>query len=110
MQGLLWGLALASLAQIRKGKVRVPLFASGVRYEREPRGRERWQTAEETLGLGTGDCEDLVAWRVAELWAAGERAEPKVYSPRPGLLHCVVRRADGTIECPSTRLGMRGGK
>ena len=53
--------------------------------------------------------EDLSVYRVGELWVAGERAaRPKVIDVRPGLKHCVVLRADGTIEDPSKRLGMNG--
>lgn len=84
------------------------LYASGVRYQRE-HNREDWQTAEETLQRGHGDCEDLAAFRAAELRNAGELGAKAVcYAPRPGLIHCVVRRADGTIEDPSRRLGMNG--
>lgn len=109
VEGLLYGLAKASLAQILSGKVRGKLYSSGVRYKREPLGRERWQTAAETSLKMSGDCEDLAAWRTAELWAAGELgARPECYSPRPGLIHCVVRRADGTREDPSRKLGMGG--
>jgi len=106
---MLEGLALASLTQIRAGRVSIALYRSGVRYRREPRGVERWQTAAETLRRGHGDCEDLVAWRVAELRARGEKgARPHVYSPRVGLMHCVVRRGNGALEDPSKLLGMRG--
>lgn len=108
VEALLEGLARVCAAQIAAGAVRVPLFSSGVRYEREPAGRERWQSARETLRRKAGDCEDLVAWRVAELRARGDNARPLVYQPRPGLLHCVVRRGDGSIECPSRILGMSG--
>lgn len=84
-----------------------PLYQSGVRYQREPRGRERWQTAEETRSLGHGDCEDLVIARVAELREAGEdAARPLVYRAASSTLHTVVQRADGTIEDPSKILGM----
>jgi hypothetical protein len=101
------GLALASHEQMKRHPL-PPLYASGVRYARE-RGREEWQTAEETAERKTGDCEDLVAYRCAELWVAGETAaRPHCYAPRPGLIHCVVRRADGTIEDPSRKLGMKG--
>lgn len=106
VQALLWGLCLADIAQLRAGQVRVPLFRSGVVYRKEPTGREQWQTAKDVLRSGAGDCEDLVAWRVAELVCAGEEARPLVYRPRRGLLHCVVRRADGRIEDPSKKLGM----
>ena len=44
-----------------------PLLESGVRYEAEPIGRERWQTVPQTLRLGTGDCEDLACWYAAEV-------------------------------------------
>lgn len=109
IEAMLWGLAKVSLVQIQDGRVTVPLYKSGARYRREPLPRERWQSALETAQLKAGDCEDLVAWRVAELWAAGERgARPECYSPRPGLIHCVVRRASGRRECPSRMLGMGG--
>jgi hypothetical protein len=85
------------------------LYASGVRYEREPQKRERWQLPRETMSARVGDCEDLAAgWRVPELWEQGERAAA-VFIKRinPRLRHIMVRRADGTLEDPSARLGMR---
>jgi len=104
---MLHGLALLSLVQIRAGQVRKSIYAAGIKYRREPIGRERWQSAAETLRRGYGDCEDLAAWRLAELWAAGEMgAKERVYAPRPGLMHCQVRRASGQIEDPSRMLGM----
>lgn len=108
VQAALLGLAAASFRMMQKRPLPM-LYASGVRYVREPRGRERWQTAEETADRKQGDCEDLVAYRVAELWSLGERAaRPYCYSPRPGLIHCQVKRADGSIEDPSAKLGMTG--
>lgn len=107
VEAVLSGLARACYVQLRLQPLPA-LYASGVRYARE-QGREEWQTAEETFGKGKGDCEDLAAWRCAELWVAGERAaRVHCYSPRPGLIHCVVRRADGTLEDPSKKLGMKG--
>ena len=48
-------------------------------------------------------------YRCGELWVLGERnARPKVIDVRAGLKHCVVLRADGSIEDPSKRLGMNG--
>jgi hypothetical protein len=86
------------------------LYASGVRYEREPLRRDNWQNIPRTLALRNGDCEDLVSWRVAELQAAGElTAHPDVLVYElPGEVdfHIVVRRADGSVEDPSRRLGM----
>ena len=108
IEAMLYGLARACLAQMREQKF-PPLYKSGVRYKREPIGQEVWQTAKETLAKGYGDCEDLAAWRLAELWMSGETgARPECYSPRPGLIHCVVRRATGRREDPSKRLGMGG--
>lgn len=106
---LLVGLMRASMVQLR-GRTFPRLYDSGVRYRREPMGSERWQTAEETLMLGHGDCEDLASWRAAELRVSGEdvRATPVLKRVRPGLMHCLVRRGDGSLEDPSRRLGMKG--
>lgn len=84
-----------------------PLYRSGVRYRRE-RGREEWRDAPEVARSGYGDCEDLAAYRVGELLAAGEAARAHVYRAAPGLWHVVVKRGDGSIEDPSRKLGMRG--
>lgn len=109
VEALLHGLARVCFAQIKAGRIRAPLYKSGVVYKREPLNRECWQSAIITQMRRSGDCEDLVAWRVAELWATGEtKARPECYSPRAGLIHCVVRRADGTREDPSRLLGMGG--
>ena len=102
------GLAAISLAQMCERNV-PPLYSGHVRYTREPIGRERWQTALETAQRGEGDCEDLAAYRVAELHRAGEnRATIVVKVVSPTLMHILVRRANGAIEDPSARLGMRG--
>lgn len=51
---------------------RLPLlYASGVRYEREPPGTEQWRAADRILADGFGDCEDLAAWRAAEIAVHG---------------------------------------
>lgn len=85
-----------------------PLYRSGVRYQREARGREDWQSIASVLARRKGDCEDLASWRVAELHAAGEAAARIVLSRRGALWHVRVRRANGQIEDPSKRLGMKG--
>lgn len=85
------------------------LYSSGVKYQREPKGREDWLTLPLLLERGVGDCEDLAAARAAELRHAGERgARAIVKRVRPGLWHCLVRRADGRLEDPSKKLGMKG--
>lgn len=105
---MLAGLCMAAYAQLRAHRIPL-LYRSGVRYVAEPPGEEKWLLPLQVLRLGYGDCEDLVAWRVAELRCIGERATPALKTIRPGLMHCLVRRADGSLECPSTRLGMKAG-
>lgn len=99
------GLVLINLAQLRERSF-PPLYQSGVLYKRE--AGEDWLTIAELFALGFGDCEDLAAARCAELNHAGEAASIRVHVAQRGLLHITVRRADGTIEDPSARLGMRG--
>lgn len=82
-----------------------PLYESGIVYRREPKGREWWEAAVDILGLvaaRTGDCEDLAAYRVAELRTFdGEDARLKVIRTSRGTFHAVVEREDGSIEDPS---------
>lgn len=105
-----------------------PLYASGVYYEEDPPGREDWRDCYTVLKRGKGDCDNLVAWRVAELNAAGIAAEPVIkyqqvpkavmvqmghpteMVPEDGILmiHCSVRHPDGRIEDVSKNLGMGG--
>lgn len=88
-----------------------PLYQSGVRYREEPEdGVEEFASIPVVLARGWGDCDDLAPWRVAELRNAGERAKIRIQwrrTRRGKLFHIVVRRADGSIEDPSARLGMR---
>lgn len=107
IQAALFGLTLASWYQIRKGVAPREFWNQQLRYVREPPGRDDWQTWADTVQLGTGDCEDLCIGLTATLWEAGEkraRAFPKPI--RPGLIHILVRRADGSIVDPSKALGM----
>jgi hypothetical protein len=89
------------------------IYDAGVVYRREPicrtNGREHiceeWLTAHEVKARGAGDCDDLGPWRAADLRLQGERAQAV---PRPSAAgwHILVRRADGTFDDPSARLGM----
>jgi len=88
-----------------------PLYGSGVRYAPEPQGREDWDPADVVHDRGWGDCEDLAAWRAAELRMAGEDARADCYPSRvradgSRVWHAVVVREDGTVEDPSLILGM----
>jgi len=55
-----------------------PLYASGVRYKEDPPGQENWKDCLAVLKDGHGDCDRLVAWRVAELLVWGTQAEPVI--------------------------------
>jgi hypothetical protein len=96
------------------------LYRSGVRYQMEPLGREEWLTIPDVLARGVGDCEDLAAWRAAELRAkgygdafafgveAGVLTHPT--AGRVAVVHVLVSR-DGScdpsqVEDPSAELGM----
>lgn len=100
---------LTGLAELELLDGTVPsLYESGVRYEREPRGSERWLTPSMALLRGAADCEDLAAWRAAELRVSGEDtyAQPQVVRTSPNTWHAVVARSDGSFEDPSAALGM----
>lgn len=110
LEGLVDGLALQSYAQLLDPVTapKIPtLYTSTIRYKNEPAGREIWQSAYETARLGRGDCEDLVAYRLAELWRDGIRARAKVLTISPMLRHVVVLHRDGSIEDPSKAMGMK---
>ncbi|MCB9695137.1 MAG: hypothetical protein H6736_25305 [Alphaproteobacteria bacterium] len=110
------------------------LYASGVRYRREP--DEVWCDYLNMLAQGHEDCDGLAAARAGELLARGHRAlgpkdggfsearrrqvariEAQVLlltrgtPDRPGLYHCIVRYRVGDRwyrDDPSARLGMNG--
>jgi len=116
-------------ARLGKGIPVPPLYATGVRYKEDDAGREDWRDCYVILKRGFGDCDNLVAYRVGELRAAGIQADPVVkwqHVPKdiavkqlgyPGklipddgfwMVHCAVRFPDGRIEDPSKLLGMGG--
>jgi hypothetical protein len=89
-----------------KGARIPPLYSAGVVYRRED--RDTWKPIVKVIRERGGDCEDLSAWRVAELRVSGEdpNARVHVYQSGPRRYHAVVARGDGRIEDPSKRLGM----
>lgn len=103
-----------------------PLYQSGVRWRMEGvntctgRPAEHFATVPEVLRQGWGDCEDLAAWRAAELRLAGY-SDAYAFAVRSGgmvhpmlgrvnLIHILVSRdgscAPRAIEDPSVVLGM----
>lgn len=109
----------------RQGCPVPPLYRSGVKYEQEPGPNEEFADLLTVLRRGWGDCDDLVAWRCAELQEAGVRAQARIYWREPkgdGVwrMHAQVRHPDpckcrlcrrrpvrgGRIEDPSRFLGL----
>ena len=78
-----------------------PLYESGVVYRREEKGHDDWMTADTVLHRGYADCEDLAAYRAAELRRAGIPALGIVRPNASGNFHAQVLLPDGTIEDPS---------
>lgn len=121
-----------SLRRAQKGlsdEVIPPLYTSGILYEEELPGHEDWFDCLTALRVRRHvDCEDLAAWRAAELRVTGVPVDPVIKwqwisrevmisqgypaekLPDRGvwLVHCCVRWPDGTIEDPSKILGMGG--
>lgn len=89
-----------------------PLARTKVRYQREPSRRELWQSAESTLVLGDGDCEDLAVWLAADIRHDLKLpARVVIKNVRPGLRHARVgltHRGREVILDPSLWRGMRG--
>lgn len=86
------------------------LYQSGVRYKTEGLKREDWLTIPEVIKRRFGDCEDLAAWRTAELRMQGIAARA-CFSFRKMALggtmyHIKVLYPDGREEDPSKILGM----
>jgi hypothetical protein len=125
--GLLNALAEACYAYLEAHPNTPRLYESGVRYEEEPPGRDEWQDIPDTIARRNGDCEDLAAWRIAELWFFKEDPQAAWYItvdelPEAGTgrmvttYHIQILRSratehtrateDGPIEDPSRLLGM----
>jgi len=89
------------------------LYDSQIRFQREPdglvkQGIEQFDNVLTVLARGHGDCDDLVAWRVAELRERDEPATVRVVWPKgTRRFHAQVRRADGSYEDPSRILTLR---
>lgn len=108
----------------RRGKKFPLLYKSGVEYQREPwTDHEEFADMATVLRRGWGDCDDLAAWRAAELQEMGEEADVHIYwrprNRKTGQLtmhvevrrgsvcpHCKTKQATGapTAERPETAL------
>lgn len=89
---------------LKDGRRPPRLYDSGVRYRREP--PERFTTFDQVLLAGAGDCDQLCAWRAAELQELGTRAIAVPRLVTPDQMHIVIHFPGGTVEDPSRLLGM----
>ena len=81
------------------------LYNGKIRYRKEP--NDVWRHVVDVASSGFGDCEDLAAYRAAELRNAGDAgAYVGVYKSGPRRYHAVVVHGNGKVEDPSRRLGM----
>lgn len=120
LAGGVYGLMLMDIAWLRAHPETPDLYKAGVTYKperrRESGGRvseygEEWQTIPWVIYRGYGDCEDLAAWRAAELRVKYNiKANPfiKIRRMPDGYwrAHVVARWPNGQIEDPSAKLGM----
>jgi hypothetical protein len=77
-----------------------PLYDSNINYQEEKAGEEVWKPLTRVIDAGVGDCEDLTAWRVAELRNQGEDVQGVFVDNGRGY-HAVVEYSNGEIEDPS---------
>lgn len=101
------GLVGLNVVILRQGRGRIPsVYKAGVRWKRDV--GETWDTVDKVLERGYGDCEDLAAWRAAELRLQGVKARAIVRPSRTqGVAwHAVVLLPSGQVEDPSRKLGM----
>lgn len=110
LSAALEGLTALAYQTLERGSFR-PLYFSGVKYKPEPRigGRrkEEWWTPDRIMKEGWGDCEDLAAWRAAELRQKGIPARAVAKRTGRKMFHAVVLWPNGTTEDPSRVLGMK---
>lgn len=90
-----------------------PLYRSGIVFAPDPKAgvEEVWRHPAKTFEAGSGDCDQLVLYRGAELWANGETGVSSQCmaqrSPTGTKMHVRVRRASGAVEDPSIILTPR---
>lgn len=119
LEGGVVGVMLQNMAWLKAYPNTPEIYKAGVKYKPEKHVKrngqviqygEEWQTIPWVIYRGYGDCEDLGAWRSAELQRKGIKAFPyiKIRRMPTGFwrAHVVVRWPDGRIEDPSAKLGM----
>jgi hypothetical protein len=110
LEPILNTLAVIAGKQIARGEA-PPLSRSHVRYVREPRPRERWQTPRESHERGEADCEDLGVYLAGSFLARKLPARVRVKPIKPRLKHAlteVIRKGRPCLIDPSKARGMKG--
>lgn len=105
------GLAIVDYEYLLENPNTPQLYESGIVYCDDGRARfDEWLDIPSVLDKGCGDCDDLVPWRLAELWRMGVNASAKALhqelSDGSVLFHIRILHRNGEIEDPSARLGM----
>lgn len=90
----------------RAGRPLPSLYSAGVVWRQQEKSTDYWQSIEDVLRDGAGDCKAFAAWRLAELTAAGVVAWPYIIRTGPHTLHALIQHASGNFEDPSRRLAM----
>ncbi len=110
LNGLLYGLMLADVGWLQNYPNTPWLYKSGIPYVIEPPGHERWQSIPAAQASRKADCEDLAAWRAAELRVRKNVAAlaKNIWRPVGNQLraHAFVLLPDGSTEDPSEVQGM----
>lgn len=119
--GLVRALVDINVAYLKAHPETPGLYESGVIYRQQQTvagaytGIDMWWDIPQVLSQGEGSCEDLAAWRVAELQIRGKgslqrNARPFVHSKSAlngdTVYHVVVKDPEGREEDPSVLLGM----
>lgn len=113
IEHLITGHALVALEYLNAFPQTPMLYRSGVRYVGDKPGQrfDAWRDIPTVLETLTGDCDDLVPWRLAELWRSGvQSARASVIEqkkPEGGIVyHVFIGGVRGGTEDPSRILGM----
>jgi hypothetical protein len=110
LDAALEGLVRLNLTMFRvaaqQGRPVPSVYKAGIHWQRDK--GETWDTADIVRRRGYGDCEDLAAWRAAELRMQGIPAAAVVRaSNSPNVAwHAIVALPGGKFEDPSAKLGM----
>lgn len=103
---------VALLRRALRGMDSDPQVSAALETVQAVLGGERFRDIGRIIENGSGDCDNVSAWRAAELRQQGIKASPYITWRKRAdggyTYHVVVRWPDNTIEDPSLLLGMGG--